>query len=149
MNDFATANGRGPIVVTVLDQIPMAESHRLARIAEAAAGRAGMDVITADDFFTRYDGMSFAVSPWEGHPNEWANEIFASGLTENRGLLRHPEIQEMTACPLDIRSGTAPTSVEVRYPAVKNSADFDHLRPQVVRPSTRNGPGESSKSGYP
>ena len=71
----ATAGGRG---------------QRVARIAERLLEEAGMSVVPSDPFYRRYDGATFAVSRWEGHPNEEALAIFAAMLAEDlrgRGLL--------------------------------------------------------------
>ena len=79
MNGFVTSRGGPPVVAMVLDQFPDwgGKSGRLTRLAEAAARRAGMDVIGTEAYARKYAGQALMVSRWEGHPDEWANEIFA------------------------------------------------------------------------
>lgn len=82
MNDFVAARGGGPIVAIVLNQFPGLDprSEQLTRMAEAAAHAAGMDVVATDAYAQTWSGFNFRVSPWEGHPNEIANELFADLL---------------------------------------------------------------------
>jgi lysophospholipase L1-like esterase len=79
MNDFVLKKGGRPVTAMVLDQFPVVggRGQRITRIAEEAARRAGMDVIGTEDYYRAYHGQTLAVSTWEGHPNEWAHEIFA------------------------------------------------------------------------
>jgi len=99
MNAFVRGRGGPPIVAMVLDQYPdwNGRGRRLTRMAEAAARRAGMDVIATEPYYRKYNGHQFAVSPWEGHPNEWANEIFALMLYRHlvgccgMGRFKHPQ----------------------------------------------------------
>jgi hypothetical protein len=79
MNGFVRSRGGPPVIAMVLDQFPdwNGKGGRLTRIAEAAARRAGMDVIATEPYYGKYAGQVLTVSRWEGHPNEWAHEIFA------------------------------------------------------------------------
>ncbi len=82
MSEFVAERGGGPIVAMVLDQFPGLDprSEQLTRMAEAAAHAAGMDVVPTDSYAKTWSGFNFRVSPWEGHPNEIANELFADLL---------------------------------------------------------------------
>jgi lysophospholipase L1-like esterase len=83
LNRLAESETGKPVVALVLDQFPNDErGHRIARIAEAAAVEAGMNVVTTDAYFERFsDGKTqLFVSKWEGHPNEMANRIWAAML---------------------------------------------------------------------
>ena len=53
--------------------------------------RAGIRVVATEDYYRRYDSRTMKVSDWEGHPNEVANQIFASML-ENQ-LRNRPELE--------------------------------------------------------
>jgi hypothetical protein len=79
MNDFVRQKSGRPVIAMVLDQFPITggRGQQITRIAEEAARRAGMDVVGTDDYYRIYHGQMLAVSAWEGHPNEWAHEIFA------------------------------------------------------------------------
>ncbi len=92
LNALVLERGLPPVVALVLDQAPQAggRGQRVARIAERLLEEAGMSVVPSDPFYRRYDGATFAVSRWEGHPNEEALAIFAAMLAEDlrgRGLL--------------------------------------------------------------
>lgn len=72
-----------PTVAMVLDQYPQNErGYRIAKIAEAAALAAGMEVVPTEEYYSLYrDGsVKLHVSRWEGHPNETAHRIFAEML---------------------------------------------------------------------
>ncbi len=51
-----------------------------------------MDVIPTEEYYKTYDGRAMQVSPWEGHPNEEANRIFAEYFI--RALKKHPVLQQ-------------------------------------------------------
>jgi len=84
INALAVERGLPPVFAMVLDQAPRLEGrgHRVAHIAESLLAEAGMTVVPSDDFFRRYDGESFAISRWEGHPNEEGMAIFSAMLAE-------------------------------------------------------------------
>lgn len=84
INREVTARGLPPVLATVLDIVPQpgGSGQQLARIAEAAMRQAGMTVVPGADFYARYAGQEFQVSPWEGHPNEAANAIFATRIAD-------------------------------------------------------------------
>jgi lysophospholipase L1-like esterase len=84
MNKFVIDKGGKPIVSMVLDPQPEygGRGHRLAQIAEKAAHDAGMTVIPTEDYYKAFSGTSFAVSPWEVHPNEFAHELYAAMFYE-------------------------------------------------------------------
>ncbi len=71
-----------PIISIVLDQYPQynGRGYRIARIAESIMRRTGFDVIETEDYYRTYNGDNLYVSPWEGHPNEVANYIWARML---------------------------------------------------------------------
>jgi hypothetical protein len=77
----------------VLHQQPRYEgrSYQLTRAAEESMLRAGFSVVPTEDYFRRYNNRNLAVSNWEGHPNEEANQIFAAML-ENQ-LRNRPELE--------------------------------------------------------
>jgi lysophospholipase L1-like esterase len=79
MNDFVREKSGRPVIAMVLDQYPIKgnRGHRITLAAEEAARRAGMDVIGTEEYYRTYHRQSLAVSTWEGHPDEWAHEIFA------------------------------------------------------------------------
>lgn len=93
MNRFVTERGLPPVVGMVLNQLPATSgrSYEITRIAEQAMTAAGMTVIPSATYYEANDGRVLTVSPWEGHPNEEANRIFAEAfLTE---LRQHPALQ--------------------------------------------------------
>jgi lysophospholipase L1-like esterase len=79
MNMFVLNRGLPPIVAMVLNQFPDLNSngYQIAMVAEEHLKNAGMAIISTKDFYQRYDKQKMVVSPWEGHPNAKANEIFA------------------------------------------------------------------------
>jgi lysophospholipase L1-like esterase len=84
INALAVERGLPPVIAMVLDQAPIADGrgHRVARIAESLLAEAGLTVVATDEFYRRYDGESFAISRWEGHPNEEGMAIFSAMLAE-------------------------------------------------------------------
>ena len=68
----------------VLDAHPdfSGRSYRIARIAESAAVASGMQLVEVEKFHREFDGQNFRVSPWEGHPNEIAHDIFSDMLAD-------------------------------------------------------------------
>jgi len=93
MNAFVISRGLPSIIGMVLHQQPQYEGrdYRLTRIAEEAMLRAGFAVVPTEDFFRRYNNRNLAISQWEGHPNEEANQIFSTML-ETR-LRQLPELE--------------------------------------------------------
>jgi lysophospholipase L1-like esterase len=96
MNDLVTASGLPPMVAMVLDQAPRlaGPGREFALAAERQLGAAGIEIVPSEDFYRRYDGRNFAVSRWEGHPNEEAHAIWASELTDR--IRQHPELQRFS-----------------------------------------------------
>ena len=90
MNAFVTETGLPPVVAMVLDQTPKRDGpgRRLALAAERHLAAAGMTVVETEAYYRRFDGRNFAISRWDGHPNEEANAIFALFL--ERALREHP-----------------------------------------------------------
>ena len=84
MNSIVRAAGIPPIVGMPLDQIVVEDGrgHRISRLGEEIMRGAGFDVISLDGYYNRYNGRSFTVSRWEGHPDEEANAVFASMFYE-------------------------------------------------------------------
>lgn len=93
MNAFIRSRNLPPIIGMVLHQQPRYEGrgYRLTRIAEEAMLKAGFTVVPIEDYFRRYNNRNFAVSQWEGHPNEEANQIFAAMLEVQ--LRQQPELR--------------------------------------------------------
>jgi len=93
MNAFVRSRGLPSIVGMVLHQRPQYQDrgYQLTRIAEEAMLRAGFTVVPTEDYFRRYNNRNLAVSQWEGHPNEEANQIFATMLEVQ--LKQHPELE--------------------------------------------------------
>jgi hypothetical protein len=52
---------------------------------------AGIETVDSEDFYRRYAGTNFAVSRWEGHPNEEAHAIWASDLADR--IRQHPDLE--------------------------------------------------------
>jgi len=90
MNAFVTERGLPPVIAMVLDQTPKLSGpgRRLALAAERQIAAAGMTVVETEAYYRRFDGRNFAISRWDGHPNEEANAIFATFLA--RVLREHP-----------------------------------------------------------
>jgi hypothetical protein len=88
MNQVSSAAGLPPVVSMPLDQIVIdgGKGHHISQLGEKFMREAGFDVISLDNYYKRYNGRSFRVSRWEGHPDEEANAIFASMLYDH---LRH------------------------------------------------------------
>ncbi len=92
LNALATVQGLPPVVALVLDQYPAIGSrgHRIAQLAEQLLAAGGLDVVDTSGYYLQFDGTRFHVSPFEGHPNEVANAIWATMLARhllNRGYL--------------------------------------------------------------
>ena len=79
MNMFVLNRGLPPVVAMVLNQFPDLNSngYQIALIAEEHLKNAGLAVISTKEYYHRYDKQKMVVSPWEGHPNAKANQIFA------------------------------------------------------------------------
>jgi lysophospholipase L1-like esterase len=82
MNQISTENGSGPILAMVLENEPSSRGrrHDINRLTEQLAAQAGMTVVPIEQYEREYSGRTFAVSPWEGHPNKQAHELFAELL---------------------------------------------------------------------
>ena len=93
MNAFVRSLGLPPIIGMVLHQRPRYDGpgYQLTRIAEEAMLRAGFTVVPTEDYFRRFNNLDLAVSQWEGHPNEEANQIFAAMLKAH--LKQVPELE--------------------------------------------------------
>jgi len=65
-------------IAMVLDAAPSLEGQGAAITLqmEASARLAGFDVISSEPWYRRFNGVPFAVSRWEGHPNEIAHAIW-------------------------------------------------------------------------
>jgi hypothetical protein len=92
MNDLVMGSGLPPMVAMVLDQGPRlgGRGQQLALAAERQLRAAGIETVPSEDFYCRYDGRSFRVSRWEGHPNEEAHAIWASELAAT--IRQRPEL---------------------------------------------------------
>jgi GDSL-like Lipase/Acylhydrolase family len=92
MNDLVMGSGLPPMIAMVLDQGPRlgGRGQQLALAAERQLRAAGIETVPSEDFYRRYDGRSFRVSRWEGHPNEEAHAIWASELAAT--IRRRPEL---------------------------------------------------------
>jgi lysophospholipase L1-like esterase len=80
MNDFVRETGLPPPVALALDQYPEhgGRGYLIAQAAEGHLRSAGFEVIPTEDYFRRYHGQMMGISPWEGHPDERANFIWAT-----------------------------------------------------------------------
>jgi GDSL-like Lipase/Acylhydrolase family len=93
MNALVTGSGLPPMVAMVLDQGPRLEGpgRQFAMSAERQLRAAGIETVDSEDFYRRYDETNFAVSRWEGHPNEEAHAIWASDLAGR--IRQHPAFE--------------------------------------------------------
>ena len=83
MNRTIRDAGLPPLVAMVVDQYPADyRGYKIANVAEGALTRAGAEVIGTEDYYRRYYNLAMSISPWEGHPNEVANYIWASMLAK-------------------------------------------------------------------
>jgi len=82
MNQYVIQKLGTPIVSGVFYRYPKFEgrAHRIAMIAEESIEKAGMVRVPMEEYFRKYNGKNFAVSPWEGHPNAEVHTIFARYL---------------------------------------------------------------------
>ena len=82
MNALANENGCGPMIAIVVNSKPKGrgKQYEVKRLTERLAARAGMTVVSMEEYDRKFDGRSFRVSRWEGHPNEEAHELFADYL---------------------------------------------------------------------
>ena len=80
MVELTSQHGPVPAYAMVLEQFPKLETtrHKILLAAQEHLSNGGFRVIDAEPYLTAYDGSKLGVSPWEGHPNEIANAIFAS-----------------------------------------------------------------------
>jgi lysophospholipase L1-like esterase len=109
MNAFVIENGLPPMVAMVLDQGPRRDGpgRQLALAAERQLQAAGIETVASDAFYRRYDGRSFAVSRWEGHPNEEAHAIWASELAA--AIRQRPELAPFRRAADVARGGAGPS----------------------------------------
>jgi lysophospholipase L1-like esterase len=93
MNEFVKERGLSPIVAIVLDQFPNLglRGYQISQIAERYLKAAGMTVVETKEYYDRFNGQNFAVSKWEGHPNEIANAIWAKMIYAH--LKNHTDLQ--------------------------------------------------------
>ena len=93
MNLLAITQGFPPVVAMVLDAYPVynGRDHQVARLAETIMRLAHINVISTEEYYRACSGRRFAVSRWEGHPNEEAHRIFAEAFV--RVLREHPALQ--------------------------------------------------------
>ena len=93
MNDLVRGHGLPPVLAMALEQYPNTKGDRYEIVvaAEKHLRAAGIRVV-GSDYIRLNDGrMDWRVSPWEGHPNEKANTVFAQEISKVlRGL---PELQ--------------------------------------------------------
>ncbi|MCC6954061.1 MAG: SGNH/GDSL hydrolase family protein [Deltaproteobacteria bacterium] len=76
--------GGAPIVGMVLQNFPARGSANelLAQRADNLLTQAGFTVFPSKPFIERFHGEQFVVSPWELHPDERANALFAKRLAD-------------------------------------------------------------------
>jgi hypothetical protein len=93
MSKTCRTAGLPPVVSMPLDQnvVVGGRGHSISQLGEKLMRDAGFDVISLDGYYKRYNGRTFRVSRWEGHPDEEANAIFASMLYDH--LRVRPDIQ--------------------------------------------------------
>lgn len=79
INDYVLANNLPPVIAFVTDQQPdlKGKNWQVTQITEKILKEAGFQVISSEDYYTKYNGQVFFVSPEEHHPNEEDNKIFA------------------------------------------------------------------------
>ena len=80
------------MVAMVLDTGATAGRARPGSLRSPRSGQlraAGIETVDSEDFYRRYDGTNFAVSRWEGPPNEEAHAIWASELADR--IRQHPD----------------------------------------------------------
>ncbi|MDP3888702.1 MAG: SGNH/GDSL hydrolase family protein [bacterium] len=82
MNDLVLADNLPPIVTFVTDQVPdlKGKTWKITQIAQDILKHNGFQVVDALDFYQKYNGQTFFVSPEEHHPNEEVNKIYAGYL---------------------------------------------------------------------
>lgn len=92
MSEFARRTRLPPITGIVLDQFPIYgdRGYRIAKTAEELMRKAGFDVISSEQYYRTYNGHAFVVSPWEQHPDEQANAIFATMIADH--LIGRPDL---------------------------------------------------------
>jgi hypothetical protein len=95
MNDLVIRAGLPPMVAMVLDQFPdpKGKGFAVGQVAERLMSAAGIRVIPSEGYIRQNEGrtLDWRVSPWELHPNEKANRVFAAEIT--RVLEQLPELQ--------------------------------------------------------
>ena len=108
MNTFVKLHGLPSIIGMVLYQHPRYEgrSYQLTRIAESAMLQTGFTLVPTEGYFRRYNNQNFAVSYWEWHPNEEANQIFAVMLEAE--LIKRPELKTYRKLGVEVDAGNQP-----------------------------------------
>ena len=95
MNDLVMHSGLPPMVAMVLDQFldTKGKGFAVGQVAERLMSAAGIQVIPSEGYIRQNEGrtLEWRVSPWEGHPNEKANRVFAAEIT--RVLEQLPQLQ--------------------------------------------------------
>lgn len=84
LNDIVQHAGLPAPLGMVLTQNPSTTGidRQLALVAEESLRKAGFKVVDLGGFNAAFSGESFRVSPWEGHPDEEAQNIFALYLRD-------------------------------------------------------------------
>ncbi|HWU40071.1 MAG TPA: GDSL-type esterase/lipase family protein, partial [Candidatus Acidoferrum sp.] len=95
MNKLVLQARLPPLVAMVLDQYldPTGKSFAVGQVAEKLLTEGGIRVIPSEPYIRQHAGhmRDWRVSPWEGHPNEWANRVYATELA--RGLEPLPALR--------------------------------------------------------
>ncbi len=95
MNDLVLHAGLPPLVAMVLDQYldPNGTAFAVGQVAERIMAAGGIQVIPSESYIRQNEGhmQDWRVSPWEGHPNEQANRVYAT--ESSRVLEQLPALQ--------------------------------------------------------
>jgi len=107
LQDVVKNAGLPPVVGMVLNNYPE-EKGRVRGLVEAAEHWmrvANFDLISTLEYNRRFAGSDFRVSPWDGHPNEEVNAIFAAMLGDR--LLSRDDLQGYKTRHIDGQSAAA------------------------------------------
>ncbi|HWT80952.1 MAG TPA: hypothetical protein VN648_19355, partial [Candidatus Methylomirabilis sp.] len=95
MNALVLQAGLPPLAAMVLDNYldPTGKSFAVGQVAERLMAAGGIHVIPSEPYIRQHAGhmQDWRVSPWEGHPNEQANRVYATEFA--RGLEQLPALQ--------------------------------------------------------
>ena len=95
MSDLVQDAGLPPVMAMVLDQYldPTGKSFAVGQMAERLMAEGGMRVIPSEPYIRQNAGhmQDWRVSPWEGHPNERSNRVYAAEFL--RVLEQFPALQ--------------------------------------------------------